>query len=60
MDVSALASARNNATSFSSSILFRALKDDGFSKADVARELFLPPSELNKLIFGLDSHLTLV
>ena len=40
--------------------VFRALKDDRLSKADVARELFLPPSELNKLIFGLDSHLTVV
>ena len=33
--------------------VFNALREEGVSKADVARELRLPVDELNKLIFGL-------
>jgi Zn-dependent peptidase ImmA (M78 family)/DNA-binding XRE family transcriptional regulator len=33
--------------------VFRALKAEGMSKADVARELAIPVDELNKSIFGL-------
>jgi Zn-dependent peptidase ImmA (M78 family)/DNA-binding XRE family transcriptional regulator len=33
--------------------VFQALRDEGVSQADVARELDYPPEELHKLIFGL-------
>jgi len=33
--------------------VFKALRDEGITKADVARDLALPVEELNKLVFGL-------
>lgn len=46
----------NGITSESSQVLakvFKALRDDGYTRAHLARELALPVPELNKLIFGL-------
>jgi hypothetical protein len=33
--------------------VFRALRDEGMSRADVARELRVPVEELNRAVFGL-------
>lgn len=39
--------------------VFNSLRNEGISKADIARELCLPVEELNKLIFGLTPLTTL-
>jgi len=33
--------------------LFKSLRDDGYTKADIANELLYPVEEIDKLVFGL-------
>jgi Zn-dependent peptidase ImmA (M78 family)/DNA-binding XRE family transcriptional regulator len=43
--------ARENSQVFEK--VFKSLRDDGISKQDVAKELLIPPKELENLVFGL-------